>query len=176
MGREIRKVPPDWEHPKNKNGYHRPLKDHFEATLREWNENNAKWEQGLCRNWDIDDEKDARAWEHIPDKYKHMTYAEYDVPQPKAEDYMPDWPEHERTHLQMYETCTEGTPISPVMKTPEELARWLADNDASAFGSDTASYEGWLRVCKGGVVCGAVGIPGVGLVSGVEALKDHEDT
>ena len=43
-------------------------------------------------------------------------------------------PIEERTHYQMYETCTEGTPISPVMETPENLARWLADNGASAFG------------------------------------------
>jgi len=48
----------------------------------------------------------------------------------------------------MYETCTEGTPISPAFATPEELARWLADNEASAFGGMTASYEGWLRTIK----------------------------
>lgn len=48
--------------------------------------------------------------------------------------------------FQMYETTTEGTPISPVMETPEELARWLTDNRASACGSMLATYEEWLRM------------------------------
>jgi len=49
----------------------------------------------------------------------------------------------------MYENTSEGTPISPPFETPEELARWLADNNASAFGGMTATYEQWLATCKG---------------------------
>ena len=67
---------------------------------------------------------------------------------------MPEWPEEEKTHLQMYETTTEGTPISPVMDTPENLARWLADNGAPAFGSMTATYEQWLPICRGELSAG----------------------
>lgn len=44
---------------------------------------------------------------------------------------MPRWSAKKRTHLQMYETCSEGTPISPVMATAEELAHWLADKLAA---------------------------------------------
>lgn len=62
------------------------------------------------------------------------TIEEWCGPRPVPEDYMPDWQEEERTHLQMYESTTEGTPISPIMATKEELARWLADTNASAFG------------------------------------------
>lgn len=51
---------------------------------------------------------------------------------------------------QMWETTTEGSPMSPVFATPEELARWLADNKASAMGSQTASYEDWLGMIKAG--------------------------
>ena len=76
----------------------------------------------------------------------------------------------ERTLYMMYETCTEGTPISPAFKTPEELARWLADSGASAFGNMTASYEAWLRVCRGGYACSAV-MHGGKFQSGVEGLK-----
>ena len=47
---------------------------------------------------------------------------------------------------QMWETTSEGSPISPTFDTPEELARWLADNNTSAFGSQTASYDAWLRM------------------------------
>jgi hypothetical protein len=50
----------------------------------------------------------------------------------------------------MYETTSEGTPISPAFRTPEALARWLADTGASAFGNETATYEEWLAACRRG--------------------------
>jgi len=73
-----------------------------------------------------------------------------DCPPHYGVEVMPDWPEEERTHYQMYECTTEGTPISPVMEDPEELARWLADTGASAFAGMPATYEQWLAtVCAG---------------------------
>lgn len=78
-----------------------------------------------------------------------MTYEQWAGQRPHKDDYMPDWPAEQRTHLMMYEDTTEGTPISPAFKTPEELARWLVDNKASACGSDTGSYEDWLRAVSG---------------------------
>ena len=63
---------------------------------------------------------------------------------------MPDWPEAERTHYQMYETTTPGTPISPVMETPEALARWLFKDspDHDYFATSGATYESWLDKIK----------------------------
>lgn len=62
---------------------------------------------------------------------------------------MPQWPREECTHYQMYECTTEGTPISPVMDSPEALARWLEENEASIFSDWTADYETWLAVIYG---------------------------
>jgi hypothetical protein len=76
---------------------------------------------------------------------------------------------------QMWETVSEGSPISPVFATPEELARWLADTGASAFGDMTATYEQWLATCKKGWAPSAVLSADKGLRSGVEALTDHEE-
>lgn len=45
---------------------------------------------------------------------------------------MPQWPEHEWTHEQLYETFSEGTPVSPVMETRDQIARWLEANDPMA--------------------------------------------
>lgn len=87
---------------------------------------------------------------------------------------MLDWSEDQRTHLMMYEDTSEGTPISPAFKTPEELARWLADNNASAFGDGTASYEAWLRVCRGGFAPSMV-ISSAGIQSGVQAALGDGD-
>ena len=89
MGREIRKVPKNWNHPKDKNGRYIPPYD------------------------------------------------------------------SEATHIMMYE---KGTPISPAFATTEELSRWLADNNASAFGVMTATYDQWLHVVEKGYACSAVSI------------------
>lgn len=88
-------------------------------------------------------------------------------PMPKRENSMPTWDKSECTHLQMYETCSEGTPISPVMDTPENLARWLSDNKASACGSMTATYEEWLAMINVGWALTMMFSSATGLQSGV---------
>lgn len=172
MGREVRTVPANWQHPKDKNGYiplcangntkfSKPLSE----LIAEWDEAAAKWQEGLRQNYGH-----GEKW--IPNTdCESETYAEYAGDRPDEKDYMPFWPESERTHLQMYEDTTEGTPISPVMATPEELAHWLADNGASAMGSHTASYESWLATINAGWAPSMVMSPR-GIQSGVDAMAD----
>ena len=150
MGREIRQVPANWEHPKDAEGNYIPLHgDSYSKRAAEWDEANAKWQQGLRDDWN-------GGWKPREADEQNMTYAEWDGERPEEKDYMPDWPAEERTHYQMYETCSEGTPISPVMETPDALARWLAEHNASAFGSMTASYESWLATVHQGCPIGLV--------------------
>jgi len=88
---------------------------------------------------------------------------------PESKQLCEEWTEVEPpvgVGYQMWETTSEGSPISPVFETPEELAEWLVENKASAFGSDTATYEEWLRVCQGGYAPSAV-MDEAGLRSGV---------
>ena len=105
------------------------------------------------------------------DHLAELLAAKHVTERPDPLDYMPDFSDRDPASLGwcMYETCSEGTPISPVLGSPEELARWLADNGASAFGYSTATYEQWLNVCRGGWAPSMVAMPGVGLVSGVAA-------
>lgn len=49
---------------------------------------------------------------------------------------------------QLWETTTEGSPKSPVFKTPEELAAWCADH-ATVFADMRATYGEWLRMIVG---------------------------
>ncbi len=73
---------------------------------------------------------------------------------------------------QMWETTSEGSPISPVFETPEKLARWLEANNASAFGDATASYGTWIKMITGpGWAMSAV-MDSNGFRSGVEAIAD----
>ena len=166
MGREVRRVPADWQHPKHwTNGMRGPIErykplfpgEQYQARVDEWDEECAKWKAGWRPEYCTDAESHA------------MTYEQYSGKRPHRDDYMPNWPSEQRTHLMMYEDTSEGTPISPAFATPEELARWLADTGASAFGSSTATYEQWLRVARGGWAPSAVFTPSTGLVSGVEA-------
>jgi hypothetical protein len=145
MGREVRRVPADWKHPLRDNGTYSDGSPHYQPkisrsyaqALAEWEEGKAAWERG---------EFPAYASEES----KLLTYEEWEGEAPDPDYYMPEFPYGSCTHYQMYETCTEGSPISPVMDSPESLARWLADNGASSFGSATSTYEQWLRVCGGG--------------------------
>jgi hypothetical protein len=165
MSREVRRVPPGWKHPRNAHGNYIPLYEGpFSQRAKEWDEEAAMWAKGKRRGYGDDE------WVDIEDEYKGLLFEDWDGPRPEKQDYMPEWDEGECTHFMMYETCTEGTPISPAFPTPEELARWLVDNNASAFARQTATYEQWLRVCRGGYAPSAMLIPGKGIVSGVAAL------
>ena len=48
---------------------------------------------------------------------------------------------------QIWETVSEGSPISPVFATPEELARHMAGRP---WGADKgSSYDAWMRFING---------------------------
>ena len=88
-----------------------------------------------------------------------------------ADDWTPEEPPSGEG-WQMWETTSEGSPISPVFATAEDLAHWLAETGASSFGAMTATYEQWLAMGRSGWAPSAVAAPGVGLVSGVEAVAE----
>jgi hypothetical protein len=168
MGREIRKVHKTWVHPCDEEGNAIPLHEGpYSKALADWKEQKRQWDLGFVKDWS----KDELAWK--PKDTDCETFEEWHGEKPVAHDYMPEWEPEDLTHIQMYETCTEGTPISPPMEMPEELARWLADNNASAFGGQGASYEAWLSMCKRGWAPSAIFSSDKGMQSGVEALKDE---
>lgn len=147
MGRTVRKVPKGWQHPKDESGKYIPLMEGPYTKNRDsWIEEKLQWDKGLRRDWSTDEFREKE------DEYKDMAFREWSGECPDKTDYMPEWSEEEKTHFQMYEDTTEGTPLSPVMETPEELARWLVDNKASFFGGKSTTYEHWLDICGGG--CG----------------------
>lgn len=171
MGREVRMVPPGWEHPKDETGRYIPL---FEGTYSKdvaaWDEANARWQAGEQEDWHVG--ATTKAWK--PKEGSALdcdTYEEWSGPRPQPEHYMPEWAPGEATLFVMYEDTSEGTPISPAFATAEELARWLADTGASAFADCTATYEQWLSTCKRGWAISAV-MDGNGMRSGVEALSE----
>jgi hypothetical protein len=173
MGREVRMIAPGWEHPRHpddhydlrQRGRYIPLyQSGFAEADAEWNEGYAKWQEGFVQSYGEDGPWRPRTPEDGP------RFTEWAGSRPSPDDYMPEWPARAATLLVMYENTSEGTPISPAFETPEELARWLADTNASAFAGMTASYEQWLTVCRGGWAPSMV-VSERGVQSGVAALE-----
>lgn len=72
---------------------------------------------------------------------------------------------------QIWETVSEGSPISPVFKTPEELARHMA---GTKWGADNGtSYETWLAFINGPGWALSCVMDEKGIRTGVEAAVDH---
>ena len=151
MGREIRKVPGNWEHPRCDMPYgrnvHKPLMDGYNEAVADWDAGKAAWDRGEVRDWAI---YPKVGWVPI-DGSEGDSFEEWDGERPKQEDYVPDWPEEERTHFQVYETVSEGTPLSPAFATKEELAEWLVENGHRevTFG-ERLTFEKWMRFIDAG--------------------------
>ena len=169
MGREVRMVPKYWAHPVDHNGEYIPLlSGSFAEAQAEWDEAFAKWNDGLVNDWANGGWK---SWTR-EEVGEAESYADWAGDRPEPHEYMPNWQLNERTHLMMYETTSEGTPISPAFETAEELARWLADTGASSFGDATATYEQWMETIRAGSAPSAVFSSDRGLESGVAYTGD----
>ena len=160
MSREVRRVPMDWKHPEGRS----LLSGDYQSAADDWFAGLSKWREGLREDWGA-----KGSWKEHGEPKTVWAWVEWSGCQPRLEDYMPEFPEGSCVGWQMYETCSEGSPISPVMSTPEQLADWLYQNDASAFGSMTATAEQWLATIKAGWAISAMSSAETGLISGVAA-------
>ena len=107
---------------------------------------------------------------------EHYEWWEKDgeMEKPDPENYMPRWTEDEKTLFQMYETVSEGTPISPAMPTKEALAEWLADNGANAGAGDTATYDEWLACIEEGSSLASFIMHNGEFINGVAAISRNK--
>lgn len=55
-------------------------------------------------------------------------------------DFMPPWPPEQATAFQVYEDTTEGTPLSPVLGTWQEVVAWLGEH----HGLSESAARGFL--------------------------------
>ena len=127
MSREVRRVPLDWRHPVEPNPHWRfqqagrwrrgdleptlhgpeemftPLLGHsYAEDAEEWDADAALWSRG----------------EHP--HQRDYPFEEWDGLRPVAADYMPDFGDADLGWC-LYETVSEGTPVTPVFATAEEL-------------------------------------------------------
>ena len=148
MGREIRRVPEGWEHPRythenvpvglsSRIGGYMPLLDEpFTEAMREWVDAWEAWERG-------------ERPDYCSDKNRDMDFWEWDGGPPDPGYHRPQWSDDEATHFQYYETVSEGTPLSPPMPSLEALADWLCSN-LDEWGKGPMSREAAEAFCKSG--------------------------
>ena len=153
MGREVRRVPKDWEHPRDDFGNDIPLHDEvYEDIALRWVEHCIAWENGTHEDCE----------EH---KAEYPFWWEWDDGPPDRESYRPIYTSPP-THYQMYETVSEGTPVSPVFASKDELADWLVEEKGHTREAAEAFVDdGWAP--------SFVFTPRTGLISGVDAADPN---
>ena len=129
MGREIRRVPANWEHPKDDDGKYKPLLDEdFETKAREWLDNCIAWDNGTHED----------AVEHKNDCPFFWQWGG----DPPDENYCR--PRFESAEwYQVYETVSEGTPVTPPFATKQELVNYLVQH--GDFWDQRRGQGGWNR-------------------------------
>ncbi len=161
MGREIRRVPLYWEHPKEEkyNYQTSQYEDRFipkydepySKAAKEWMADYALWLDGKHPNF----QQDAYYWDAVGTP-------------PYARHYLPDFEGMEMGYC-LYETVSEGTPVSPVFATKELLAEYLAEH--GDFWDQKRGHGGWsieraMAFCESGWAPSFIMGENTGLVEG----------
>ena len=120
MGREIRRVPKNWKHPlreypQGPNDFHPMHDEEFDISAREWLDNCIAWENGT--------HEDLIKHPEYKEEFPFYWQWEGDPPDPKY--YRPKFENTE--WYQIYETVSEGTPVTPPFATKEELVNYLVE-------------------------------------------------
>ena len=178
MGREIRKVPPNWQHPMVDKPNHwrgvmvkayQPLYDRpFGPAMREWIAQWDAWERGERPDYCTEEDRELPFWE-------------WDGKPPDPEYYRPAWKDGEATWFQVYETVSEGTPVSPPFATQQEIVDYLVangdfwDQQRRAEGYSYMPCAPWKRSDAEAFVFGGGSTPSLvvadgKVMTGVEAL------
>lgn len=138
MSRELRRVPANWEHPKKDNGKYQPIFNRYYGdVLSEWIKNNEQWENGTHPD----------LIEDLELKKEYPFFAMWDGNPPDIEYYQTKkYSEEELTHIQLYETTSEGTPMSPVFRADEieKLCEYASEN-CTIFANRKISKDAWLN-------------------------------
>jgi hypothetical protein len=134
MGREIRRVPEGWEHPEDRYLYDGSLS----AKTQRWVEEFDLWRQRQHPSQIRARERESEYYEEI---YDHDRFWEYEHP-PEVDDHRPDWEAQgiPVDHYQVYETVSEGSPVSPVFATLAEVENWLVEQ-----GYSTGAAKGFIE-------------------------------
>lgn len=122
MGREVRRVPPNWQHPtregsRDRHDYQPMYKTRFDEALAEWLAEFDRIRRGEFKDYE------AECYAAAPNPLAAWL-ADYNAP-PKDEGQWRPWTDEEATWFQVWETVSEGSPITPPFATKAELVEYL---------------------------------------------------
>jgi len=124
MGREIRRVPANWKHPKGVGGREfQPLSDNYLEHLKYFKED---VEDFIKHMTDVIEKGETIIYDNVfktPQEVYDYLNEDNQMCPTNVNGYMPSgkW-------YQLFETVSEGTPLSPPFETKEELIEWLTNN------------------------------------------------
>ena len=166
MGREIRRVPRDWKHPKytkettmhqNQIGGYIPLHDNdYVSAAEAWIAEFDLWRAGTH--------------EAQPSKYARYFW-EYSTPPDPASYRHRKWTESRATHYQLYENVSEGTPLTPPMPSAEALVEYLVQH--GDFWDQQDGRGGWPRAAAERMVASGYA-PSLVMTRTSESVSIHE--
>lgn len=189
MSTELRRVPKDWQHPSD----HRDA-DRYESKLAYVPPPFYRWRPLLDKDWATAEREwwrdriahaVKRALYYLPSLFGWLEppsevcwpWTLEDHPRPRYLDYRPRWQKRERTHYQLYEDVSEGTPISPVCATVDELVEWCAAQTKEVWvGTQGMTRAEWQRFFeRGGYSMSGVFTPETGFVTGIKYMAREGD-
>lgn len=134
MGRELRRVPMDFDYPLNTvwYGYFMNYVPNTCMSIKDRKYCESCKEYARIRGIEISDygcPKYDEYFSEITEKLKALCEP------PKGEGY------------QLWETTSEGSPVSPVFKTLDKLCEWCEEN-ATTFANYKASKEEWKQMLE----------------------------
>jgi hypothetical protein len=123
-------VPPGWEHPqtteynhltrREEQGYQPMYDEDVEGAFAKWVEEYRAWLAGGH------DEVIAKCGEaDYPKAEPYRAFCNWLGQSPDPKFYRPKWDESAATWFQVYETVSEGTPVTPPFATKGELVEYL---------------------------------------------------
>ncbi len=163
MGREIRKVPKGWEHPRDERGHFQPLHDRtFKEVAEEWWSSAVAWHKG-----DVSE---------IDEKYrkKYPWYWQFNGDPPTSIYYRDEFTAPADC-FQIYENVSEGTPVSPVFDSIDDMIAWMTQPiDRSSpynVGKDWQTMQGMTieqakKFCQDGSSPSLIFTPETGIKAG----------
>lgn len=113
MGREIRRVPKGWEHPKDESGFIAMYDEDYDSACREWWVEACQWHRSMNPDKENEGNRKEFPW-----------YWDWDGNPPDKKSYRSKFKEKVDCY-QIYETVSEGTPVSPVFSSKEEMIEWM---------------------------------------------------
>lgn len=174
MGREIRRVPVNWEHPKRERWdafhnrsvssfqplYDRSFKDACDQWIADFKAFMSENPSGV-KTWGENNKNESVFWE-------------WETTPPDREWYRPEWSSEDTTAYQIYENVSEGTPVSPVFQTQEEMKTWLMDEwELSETAADhfiKTEYSFSMIMTSDGISS-----PGAGTIEAMAKLDESDD-